>query len=276
MLISRRKVIKPGENLLDKDPPACYTQQDLFIGNTICLDGFNMTIIDADEYALRYMELHSCEYPKSNIRLVLDKVKDALKPTYKDFVARHFVNDKLIDISYPKFRESLKSFMKDNLTEHEIMTLARYYSADMHQDSLTNSILQSMIQNELKRFLYNDYERLKETFLHLDKDRKGLIDKKVAYNVLRGAHLPLDVDQIQVLLDRMCSEGDGRINYEDLIYFLDYKRNPAPSIQPVSTVGNLGWTARSLPPVSTFVKCVHFEKFISDLDLEKEIIQQGS
>lgn len=61
ILISRRKVVKPGEDLLGKDPPACYSQQDLYIGNTVCLESFNMTITDADEYALRYMELHSCE-----------------------------------------------------------------------------------------------------------------------------------------------------------------------------------------------------------------------
>lgn len=61
MHISRRKVIKPGEDLLGVQPPAHYNKQDLYIGAVLCLDGFPMRIVSADEYALRYMETHANE-----------------------------------------------------------------------------------------------------------------------------------------------------------------------------------------------------------------------
>lgn len=61
MLISRRKVMKPGENILGVNPPAYYTHQDLYVGALVCLENFNMRLVSADEYALRYMETHANE-----------------------------------------------------------------------------------------------------------------------------------------------------------------------------------------------------------------------
>lgn len=53
--------MKPGENPLGIHPPAYYMHQDLYIGNQLCLENFNMRLISADEYALRYMETHANE-----------------------------------------------------------------------------------------------------------------------------------------------------------------------------------------------------------------------
>lgn len=58
MLISRRKIVKPGQDLFQSTPPDYYTHQDFFIGNSLCLDQFVFQLISADEYALRYMEIN--------------------------------------------------------------------------------------------------------------------------------------------------------------------------------------------------------------------------
>lgn len=39
-------------------------------------------------------------------------------------------------------RDSLKSLLKENITEHEILTLARYYIGDKHEVTVTNQTLQ--------------------------------------------------------------------------------------------------------------------------------------
>lgn len=61
MFFSRDKFVKPGENLFGSDPPAYYTKEDCYIGAVLELRDFKFLLTDADEYALRYMELNCSE-----------------------------------------------------------------------------------------------------------------------------------------------------------------------------------------------------------------------
>ncbi|KAG8329790.1 EF-hand domain-containing member C2 [Homalodisca vitripennis] len=274
MLISRRKIMKPGENPMASQPPAYYTHQDLYIGNTVCLENFNLKLVSADEYALRYMELHANEFPKSNIRLILEKLREGLRPIYKQFVAQQMTNNNLPLIPYYDFRQAIKDVLKDSITEHEIITLARHYSGDPPAEDLNCVQIQSMVQNELKRYLFNAFERLEEGFCYRDPDKTGFVTKDTAYTVLRGANLPVDRDLIQLLLDRVCDER-CLVNYCRLVQFLDYKKNPAPSLQPVSIGSSVGVIARNRPPVNVDIKCVDLQSLIADIDLEKTLVDNN-
>ena len=59
MLISRRRITKPGYNVYSNISPDNYTKNDMIVGDIICLEGFIFLITSADEYTLRYMESHS-------------------------------------------------------------------------------------------------------------------------------------------------------------------------------------------------------------------------
>lgn len=57
----REKVYLPGVNFyVPKEPPS-YTDKDMWVGNELVIHKHSFRLIAADEYALRYMELHSNE-----------------------------------------------------------------------------------------------------------------------------------------------------------------------------------------------------------------------
>lgn len=49
--------------------------QELYVGCEVMLNNFYFVLIDADEYALRYMENHSGQFPHANIHLILSKLR---------------------------------------------------------------------------------------------------------------------------------------------------------------------------------------------------------
>lgn len=57
-------------------------------------------------------------------------------------------------------------------------------------------------QDTLKRELFDSFQGLREGFLHQDAQRKGYVDRKTAYAVIRGAKVPLDVELTQLILEK--------------------------------------------------------------------------
>ncbi|XP_075235583.1 EF-hand domain-containing family member C2-like isoform X2 [Lycorma delicatula] len=276
MRVSRRQISKPGEQVFGCKPPACYSALDFYVGNELVIETFKYLLIDADEYALKYMELRANEFPKSNVKLILDKVKNKLKPCYKEFVSRHLVNDTIPVLTYRQFRESIKSILCDEITEHEIITLARYYSSEVKVDPLPNEYLRSIIQCELKKNLFNSFERLEESFRYRDINGNGKVKKDAAYSVLRGAKLPLDVEVINYFLNKMCTDEEGKISYKDLLDFIDYKKNPAPNTPPINVPNMISLVEKENTSRSRNIEFVLLEKLLKDTELENELIQQSS
>ena len=49
--------------------------QELYVGCEVMLNKFYFVLVDADEYALRYMEHHCGQFPHANINLILSKLR---------------------------------------------------------------------------------------------------------------------------------------------------------------------------------------------------------
>ena len=45
---------------------------------------YNFILIDADEYAVDYMEKHSAEFPQANVHFILPKLKQILEQKYEE------------------------------------------------------------------------------------------------------------------------------------------------------------------------------------------------
>ncbi|PSN34041.1 EF-hand domain-containing family member C2 [Blattella germanica] len=225
--IKRTQIPKPGQEIFTSNPPDHYTQEDFFIGNILTLCSFEFILVDADEYALRYMEVHSDEFPKSNIILIVNKIREALKPIYKQFVCEYLKTDpnQIGNICYTKMSKVLKEIMGDNITHHELITLARHYNARCIRDPYPKETLRGIVHNELKRLLFNAMERLHESFLLKDPNRSGFVSRNTAYAVCRGAKLPIDKDLLESVLDKICKNEAGLIDYRDLLGFLDLKQS---------------------------------------------------
>lgn len=61
----------PGQEIFTSKPPVTYTSQDMYIGATLIINSFKFELVSADEYALRYMEIHDhqvCNLIVENIK----------------------------------------------------------------------------------------------------------------------------------------------------------------------------------------------------------------
>lgn len=66
-----------------------YQAHHFYIGAEIELCSFKFALVTADEFALKYMEAHPDVFRLSNVEVILEKVRTALRPKYKEFVARY-------------------------------------------------------------------------------------------------------------------------------------------------------------------------------------------
>lgn len=57
----RAPVNLPGQATYTSKAPETYKPQHMFVGASLIINSFNFILINADEYALRYMELNSFE-----------------------------------------------------------------------------------------------------------------------------------------------------------------------------------------------------------------------
>lgn len=58
--------------------------QDLYIGANVEFHKYKFILIDADEYAVDYMEKHSAEFPQANVHFILPKLKQILEQKYEE------------------------------------------------------------------------------------------------------------------------------------------------------------------------------------------------
>lgn len=88
--------------------------------------------------------------------------------------------------------------MGPDITEHEIVTVARYFSAESPPSTICNrDIIRSAVHWELSRNLWDDIERLEEHLYHLIPDHCGFISKNMLDKAIRACRLPLKPSLIE-------------------------------------------------------------------------------
>lgn len=269
MFFSRDKFVKPGENLFGSEPPACYSKEDCYIGALLELRDFKFLLTGADEYALRYMELNCSEFPKSNIRQILQKVRERVRPVYKQFVSEQLGVEALRSgrAPYKVLRRALTGLLGGQITEHEVVTVARRFRVQS-ETPLDCEAIRRLAHVELKRYLFTAFERLLETLRHLDAAHSGRLARKQVYTALRGARVPMDVELTNKVLDCMPQQEEGQINYQDVINFLDYDHFPTAPAEPVSLQHDLSWMSHA-PTVDASEVAV--DAFLGELGLEEDL-----
>ncbi len=136
----------------------------------------------------------------------MSKIREALRPKYKNFIAKylHKVCESKIDgktismICFETMRDALSDLLASNITEHEIVTVARYFSAEAAPSNVCNrDIIRSTVHWELSRNLWDDIERLEEHLYHLMGDIFGFISENILFKAIRACRLPLKPSLIQ-------------------------------------------------------------------------------
>lgn len=75
-------------------------------------------------------------------------------------------------IQYEQFHNLVRQ-MDPTITEHEIMTVGRYYSQRQGEDKLNIQKLIGIIQEQLRKRNFEGFSKLREDCLHHDKARYG-------------------------------------------------------------------------------------------------------
>ncbi|CRK98354.1 CLUMA_CG011714, isoform A [Clunio marinus] len=271
----KSKFYLPGQDKFTSDRPIAYRSQDFYLGATVNLRNFSFKIISADLFALKFMEDHKELYPLSHPTIILTKIRDRLRPIYKDFVARFMTKVKVSEkgefICYEDFKNFLKDLLNDEIVEHEIVTLCRYFAIEIDEDSLQSQRLnlRSIVQAEIIRELWDDMDRTKELIFHLNPDNIEYISKEKLLTVIRGCRIPLDIAIIQQMFDVLNQNECHEIKLKDFFYFIDAKSCKAPPIPPVNPKKQeVGFA----PDKGSLID---WKNFICHINLEEELRNSG-
>lgn len=279
-IIKRRKIPIFGQNILKSSPPETVSLNEFYIGNIVNLDNFKFKLIETDEYTMRYMDERCHVFQKNNIIYVMDKLKRKLQTQFKKWAQSFVTGNK--SVPYHVYRKSLIEAMGDELSEHEILALGRHYIEDCAEDpEKEKKSLRELIHDELRRNLYEDYEKLRECFLHFDPAKTGNTSLADTYSILRGSKIPLSNNIIFRLL-RLFSEKNDEgeeeaiIKYNKVIEYLDYRKHQVPSgYRTDFAAGFAPSRVHSAPTLSCGFR-VNVNKLIDDLHLEEHLKQQST
>ncbi|XP_798540.1 EF-hand domain-containing family member C2 [Strongylocentrotus purpuratus] len=245
--LERGRIKKPNQARFGTELSDYFTARDLYVGSRLNFHSFFFVLIDADEYAFRYMEKHAEEFPMSNIGFISQKISTIAsqhKEKIKEFLNRNDPSNSG-HLEFDLFRNLLVQLGGSQLSEHEIIVLARYYS-DTQDVKLSVETLVSIVQEQLKKNSFENFTKLLEGFLQHDTDKSGYLDGALVRSTCNAFHLPLPDDLLRALISRLEANEDGLVNYNALVTYLNWRDHPMTTAQYVAPPANFdeSWTGK--------------------------------
>lgn len=209
----------------------------------------------------------------------MNKVREALSKNYKDFVCKCLPEGSGRDaqnvtryVGYETLKQALSNALGDNITNHEIITLCRHFSAEQAPPNTCNKdTIRAAAHLELKRNLWNAMDELKEHLFHINPLHKPFLSEVKLRSILKGCRLPFSqelIDDIMMVLQRNeCNE----IEVCDFLNFLDLNCGKTGDITPVNI-------AFELCPKIPFLhkgRLINFHCFLEQLGLEESLKKDG-
>ncbi|XP_054829928.1 EF-hand domain-containing family member C2 isoform X2 [Eublepharis macularius] len=231
--LERSRVPKPEQEPFKSEMSEYYTAQDLYIGAKVCFHGHVFLVVDADEYAFNYMEKHANEFAMASINTILNKLKAIGEPRSREikqiFAAMDPQHTTIMD--YNEFRNVMMNISDGKLSEHEIITVGRYYSIrDKNEMDIT--FLLAVSQEHLKKSGFENFGQLLASFVYYDRDKYGLLPSNKCRTICKSFRLPIADDLLRALLTAFedCKE---KVNYKKLIDGLNWREHPIPTFQTI-------------------------------------------
>lgn len=178
-------------------------------------------------------------------------------------------------MTYDKIHKLLIDLLGERITDHEIITICRYFS--ITKPSSLSSVnkcygrdkIRSIVHWEINRNLWNDFERLKEYIYHIDTKNTGFIDEKKLRSIILGSHLPFNQDLIDAIFAILNRNSKSEIEIDDFINFIDLNETAKP-IQPL----NIAFELCSKIPFLKNEIIIDWDQFLEKINLEKELKKQ--
>ncbi|KAH8323609.1 hypothetical protein KR074_010276 [Drosophila pseudoananassae] len=270
--LKKARVPLPGQNMFGSARPEYFRANDFYIGRTMTLKDHIFHIVSADEFTLLYMEQHPSEFPVADIRRIMEKIRNAVRPEYKQFVLSCKPDGDLGDyttVGFDTLRSTLLSYLsKESLLNHEIVTVCRYFSAEQAMPpSCDRNRVRAAAQLELKRALWNSAEELNDHLSHINPACRPYISESQVRSTLRGCRLPFSLELIEDILQVLQRNAQGEIEVRDFLAFFNMRHDQVPDIAPINI-------AFELCPKLPFLhkgRLVDFTWFLDYLGLEAEL-----
>lgn len=241
--LERNRIKKPNQERFGTELSEYYTTGDLYVGSRVAFHSHMFILMDADEYAFRYMEKDG-EFPIANIDAISRKLAQIAAPHKEKIKVFLKKNDPSNSgqLEYDMFVNLLLQIGGSRLAEHEIMTLARHFS-ESQDEKLPLDTLVSVVQEQLRKTNFENFSKLTEGFMSHDTDRSGFVDVEVLRKTCRAFHLPVPDDLLRTLLFRMEKNEMGQVNYNTFVCYLNWRDHPVTLPQYTPAPAKLdAWT----------------------------------
>ncbi|NWI26364.1 EFHC2 protein, partial [Sula dactylatra] len=262
--LERGRIKKPGQELFKSEPSEYFKAQNLFVGARVCFHGHNFLLVDADEYTFNYMEKHANEFSMADTCVILKKLKDIAEPHSREirqmFAAADPEHTKVIE--YVPFRNLIVSITDGAFSEHEIMTLGRYYSVrDEYEMDLP--FLLAVAQEKLKKNSFENFEQLSAVLIYNDREKCGVLPHEMCRTICKSFKLPMADDDLQALLT-MFEDDHKQVEYKKFVDKLNWRENPIPAFQTIKVPlkNEDDWSRQ---PPSLPVKGIKYLPLLDDL-----------
>lgn len=205
-----------------------YTARDLYVGARCVFNKWKFVIIDCDEYVLRYMENNSDEFPQANIAMIMNKVINAVKDQEKGIKEAFIGSDGQQNglVPYSVFRAELQKL--GVLTEHEIITVGRWYSAKVPNEVDMKTVI-AIAQEKLKKGAFENFDLLLDACRTSDESDAKVLPRQEFRAIFLSFKGPVPQDVFSLLEQNFLV--DGNIKYPELIAAINYRTNPVQMIQ---------------------------------------------
>lgn len=228
------------------DGESNYTASDLYIGTTVTFNKTGFKLIDADEYAVDYMENNVDQFPMADISVIFPKLKECLDGDLMSQATMKFAaadRRKTGAVSFEAFKEVISHVCGDRFSLHEIMTLARHCSHKPDNSSVDRSKTIARVQEVLRKANWEDFSLMENRCIYMDKGKTegatGFVSRKELENICKSFKLPMDADLLQQLLNTAVKDAEGNFDYRKFINSINWRDDPvsAQKYNPVLAFG---------------------------------------
>ncbi|XP_068158966.1 EF-hand domain-containing family member C2 [Drosophila tropicalis] len=268
--MKRTRVELPGQEKFSSKMPQYYMAHNFYINATMAIKDFIFHIVSADEYTLMYMEHHPDQFLHANVTKIMEKIRGVLQPRMAEFLSAclpdcaDLESKHDIFITYESFKGAMIGIMGNNISDHEIITLCRHFSAEQSpKQTCSREHVRAAAHLELKRALWNARDDLMEHLHHINPTNRPFLSEAKVRSTLRGCRLPFSLELIDQIFSILNRNECGEIEVCDLMNFIDVSCGKGCSMPPVNH-------AFELCPKIPFLhkgRMINFSCFLRSLDL---------
>ncbi|KAL4220640.1 EF-hand domain-containing member C2 [Mactra antiquata] len=259
--LERSRIKQPNQPLYSTRMSEYYLADDLFVGAHVDFNSHKFILIDADEYAFRYMENNAGEFGRANINNILSKIRSAAgaKPDdIRSFFMRNDPDGTGI-IQYEQLGALIRQ-IQPSISDHEIMTLARMYAERSAEDTVDTRKLLAIAQEQLRKRNYEGFAKLIESFQQADQAKSGCLDGEIIRNVFQAHHVPLPDDVLRAVMSLVTSES-GQVAYNELVQQLNWRDSPIAPMQYQPVTSDEAWAGNK----ANVVNRVQYNPLLDDI-----------